>query len=266
MGLVRQTAALLSKLYHKVRQDGLKSALSSTFEFIRYKKNIYKVRGYTDNAIHICYNQERNELTELCDKYGTDKGELTPNSNPYPWESHNYTDFYNIIFNQRRRQVETLFECGIGTNNTDLPGHMGKQGKPGASLRVWRDFFPNAKIIGVDIDEEIMFSENRIETFCVDQTSEESISQFLNSVELDGFDIMIDDGLHEYHANITLFENMASYLNEDGIYIIEDVSYHNLDNYKKYFIDELDSYHARFVEIENSRISGKDRIIMITPN
>ena len=34
---------------------------------------------------------------------------------------------------------------------------MGIKGKPGASLRVWKDYFPNANIIGVDIDENILF-------------------------------------------------------------------------------------------------------------
>jgi hypothetical protein len=43
---------------------------------------------------------------------------------------------------------------------------MGKthQGS-GGSLRAFREFFPNARIIGLDIDREALFQEGRISTF-----------------------------------------------------------------------------------------------------
>ena len=37
---------------------------------------------------------------------------------------------------------------------------MGKQGKPGASLRTWREFFPNAQVIGIDIDKKSIDTDN----------------------------------------------------------------------------------------------------------
>ena len=40
---------------------------------------------------------------------------------------------------------------------------------------------------------------------------------------LDGFDIIIDDGLHEFHANKCFFENSIEKLNPGGFYIIEDI-------------------------------------------
>ena len=39
-----------------------------------------------------------------------------------------------------------MFECGLGTNNPNLKSNMTENGIPGASLRVWRDYFFNAKI------------------------------------------------------------------------------------------------------------------------
>ena len=42
---------------------------------------------------------------------------------------------------------------------------MNINGKPGASLRAWRDYFENALIYGADIDKNILFKENRINTF-----------------------------------------------------------------------------------------------------
>ena len=52
---------------------------------------------------------------------------------------------------------------------------MGKLGKPGASVKAFRDFFPEAKIFGADIDKEILFKDKRINTYHVDQTDLKSL-------------------------------------------------------------------------------------------
>jgi hypothetical protein len=45
-----------------------------------------------------------------------------------------------------------------------------------------------------------------------------------NNPELEGlFDIIIEDGLHTYEANVCFFENSIHKLNYDGYYIIEDI-------------------------------------------
>ena len=41
----------------------------------------------------------------------------------------------------------------------------------------------------------------------------------------DNFDIIIEDGLHKFHANVCFFENSIHKLNPNGFYIIEDVLY-----------------------------------------
>jgi hypothetical protein len=68
-----------------------------------------------------------------------------------------------------------VFECGVGTNNPNITSNMGVNGQPGASLRVWRDYFQNAEVFGADIDRGILFEEQRIRTFYVDQTNKDSI-------------------------------------------------------------------------------------------
>jgi SAM-dependent methyltransferase len=264
-----------------MKDEGVGSALRSTVRYVysRYLYRLYEefkiwtkvssISNGTDNAIHMNYNQQRtNRFAKLCDEHGTDKGELSSVSNPYSWESHSYADFYDLIFNHRRRSIDSVLECGIGTTNTDIPNNMGEHGNPGASLRVWRDYFPNADVIGIDIDDDVMFSENRIETYCVDQTSAASIDDFLSATDVDTFDVIVDDGLHEYHANVSLFEHTIDRLSDDGVYIIEDVYYHDLGKYHDYFTEDLDSYHAKFIDLENPRRTPKrknDRLIMITP-
>jgi hypothetical protein len=115
---------------------------------------------------------------------------------------------------------------------------MGAGGKPGASLRVWRDYFPNATIYGADIDRDILFQDERIRTFYVDQLDPAAIRAMWEQVGVGDFDFMIDDGLHTFEAGRCLFEHSVAQLAADGIYVIEDVLPADLVRYKDLFRDQ----------------------------
>ena len=173
------------------------------------------------------YHNDRSN-TELCDimnRQKSDKGS--------GW--HTYTQFYNSLFAPRRNQDLNVFEVGLGTNNVDVESSMGTGGTPGASLRGWREFFPRARIYGADVDKRVLFREYRIETFYVDQTNPGAIKEMWSIVGDVEFDIMIDDGLHQYHASAALMQNSIHKLAKGGIYIVEDIVVQpdNIANYNK---------------------------------
>ena len=174
-------------------------------------------------------------LAELCDLHGSDKGTAGSPSVIFPWAAHGYCDVYTELFEARRAEIDSVIECGIGTNNSDLESNMTSAGRPGASLRVWRDYFPNASVIGADIDAATLFTEDRITTHQLDQCDPESIRSMWTTIGSKKFDVMIDDGLHRYHAGRCLFDNSIEHLAEDGIYIIEDVGPSDLELYAEYF-------------------------------
>lgn len=174
-------------------------------------------------------------LAELCDKYGSDKGSQYKKSELYFWKPHGYTDFYEILFHHLRDENLSLFECGLGTIDPKVPSNMGVNGKPGGSLRVWRDYFKNALIYGADIDPKTLFTEDRIKTVEMDQTNSKSISDAMITLGVKEFDIIIDDGLHNYLAGKCLFENLYNYLPVNGIYIIEDIHSTEKERYLNFF-------------------------------
>jgi SAM-dependent methyltransferase len=166
------------------------------------------------------------QATPLCEMMGrnrSDKGSINITSS---W--HNYTTFYYSIFKDLRSDKIRLFELGLGTNNVNMASNMGEHGRPGASLFGWNEFFPNCEIFGADIDSDILFNTEKIKTFYCDQTNPYVIKYMWNEPILqDGFDIIIEDGLHEFNANVCFFENSIHKLNPNGYYIIEDVSVPN---------------------------------------
>jgi hypothetical protein len=180
---------------------------------------------------------KNNPISILCDKYGSDKGTtLSHHKNGrHTWNSHSYADLYFRLFNHCRNSVKLVFECGIGSVDPEITSNMGSKGMPGASLRVWRDYFPNATIYGADIDSKTLFQADRILTHLIDQTNRESIINFWSSIGKDNFDLILDDGLHTFEAGTCLFENSFNKLREGGIYIIEDINPQQLVQYINYF-------------------------------
>jgi hypothetical protein len=185
---------------------------------------INSLQEQAQNSISIYYDKDTESLLlQLCSLYGSDKGGHSQTENPWPWAPHNYTEFYSTLFDHCRESIYKVFECGIGTNNPKLISTMGEKGKPGASLRVWRDYFPNASIYGADVDRDILFSEESIATFYLDQTDVASIKNCWNEIAEYDFDLIIDDGLHTFEAGTNLFSNSIERLSEYGLYVIEDV-------------------------------------------
>ena len=194
-----------------------------------------------------------NILSKLCEKYGTDKGYVKfEKETPYGWRPHSYSIYYHSLFSHCREDVKLIFECGIGSNNLDVESNMTASGKPGASLRVWREYFYNAQVIGADIDKRILFQEDRINTYEVNQLNPASIQDMWSNIKFDNFDIIIDDGLHTLEAGLTFFQNSFEKLKEGGIYIIEDVDLSYLNDLK----DELIEYNPEIV-ILNDNYSNK---------
>lgn len=245
---------LLKKLIIKLDQILFGGTLTRSYRRSRVNNLVKYHTQILNYGFDVQYHKNDSSiLNVLADKYGSDKGEVSPESNPYSWPSHNYNDFYGLVFGIRRNDIKNVIECGLGTNNPNLKSSMGIDGKPGASLRMWRDFFPNANIVGCDIDKEILFIEERINTFYCDQTSSESVNNFVKEAEIieGSVDIIIDDGLHEYHAGISFFENMIGYLRSDGIYIIEDVTHYDILKYKNYFCENSSSFDAKFIYLKS---------------
>lgn len=144
-------------------------------------------------------------MTELCDlaiKNKTDKG-------PQYWD---YTKAYSRWLEPQRVQVRAVLEIGVWQ---------------GASLRMWRDFFPNAQVFGFDNEPAYMVEgEDRITTHCCDAYSSDVhgwIRRFIG-----GIDFFVDDAVHwlPFQTNLLFF--MWSHVRDGGVYAIEDCREDNL--------------------------------------
>lgn len=222
---------------------------------IRYN---YKFIG-KNNSTKLNYVVNANsdsKLTDLMNFHGSDKGGKN--------NDHNYSEYYSEIFFYKKKKIKNFLEIGLGTNNTNLPSNMGSEGKPLASLRAWREYFVNANIYGADIDKNILKDEERIKTFYVDQTNPETISALFKQIGQDKFDVILEDGLHEFNANICFFENAIDYLDDNGVYIIEDIYYKDKIKFINYFKNL--KYNFSIIDLYHQKNIANNCVIVVRKN
>jgi hypothetical protein len=153
------------------------------------------------------------ELDELMNKYGSDKAR------------NGYVPIYHSFLKHMRTRPIDLLEIGIGTMipgaassmvGYSLPGYA-----PGGSLRAWRDYFPEGSIVGIDVQPDTQFVEDRIETFLADSSSKEGLDSVLEDRK---FDVIIDDGLHYDETQVKTMQNLWARVRPGGYYVIEDIT------------------------------------------
>ena len=116
-----------------------------------------------------------------------------------------FIELYEKYFSRFQKSEINILEIGVDE------GH---------SLRIWREFFPKAKICGIDILEKKFTIEN-VEILKGDQSDFNFLESLINKYK--NFDIIIDDGSHQSKHIIKSFNFLFPYLNTNGIYVIEDL-------------------------------------------
>lgn len=189
---------------------------------INYNGNIKKYLNNMRFVSHNVNNLNSNKdltLTEIMNEEGSDKGQ----------GRHDYTIKYQELFNDIKDEINTFCEIGLGTNNPYIKSSMGINGIPLASVRGWKRYFKNATIYGGDVDKNILDNNEGIKTHFIDMMDKETIKSFWEKFDVP-MDIILDDGLHEFEANVKLFEN--SYHKFNKYYIIEDIGTNYLSQWR----------------------------------
>ena len=165
-------------------------------------------------------------LDVLMTHYGTDKN---------IWGYHPY---YSEAMSRQRLRVKKVLEIGI-CGFRDIPNNV-----VGASLFVWRDYFPNATIYGIDNDGRFIFNDqDRIKTALCDAYHPRALMDALDrmGVGLNDFDMIVDDAVHDPEPQVKLAKLLIPYLKRDGgrYFIEEACPYKMVEPTHVFFTDHL---------------------------
>lgn len=141
-------------------------------------------------------------LEEMVDNSRTDKNTI-----------HSYLPLYQKLLISKKETAKNVLEVGI---------------YKGGSIKLWSDFFTNAKVYGLDIInirdiwEGIKNKENIIlHTSCDAYNIDFFTNNFLNkNIKCD---FMLDDGPHTLESMKQFINLYSQIMTDDGILIIEDV-------------------------------------------
>lgn len=143
-------------------------------------------------------------LTELANKHGSDKGNLLH-------EAHDYAVIYEQLLSTLPQDMK-LLEIGIYDMRF-----------PGASPRMWREFLPQARLFGFDINPnaKTLEAETGIKVYLVNQEDAAGQKNAMN--EIGNVDFVVDDGSHFLKHIVTSLATIWPFVSPGGYYIIEDL-------------------------------------------
>jgi tetratricopeptide (TPR) repeat protein len=138
---------------------------------------------------------------------GTDKTTLV----------QDYLRHYERIFAGIRNEPIQLLEIGVAG---------------GASLRTWARFFPEAWIVGIDINPGCRaYGGDRITIEIGSQANPEFLASLVMKYQPD---IVVDDGSHLAEDILMTFHQLIPFLRPGGYYVIEDVHLHYGDHARQW--------------------------------
>jgi hypothetical protein len=140
-------------------------------------------------------------LHDIGIRHGTDKA-----------TAHKYLDFYE----QHIGSPRTILEFGVLN---------------GASLRMWRDAFPDASVIGFDTNPTV--NPEGTHVLKGDATDKNNWLRLWQPK----FDLIIDDASHMVADQIAAFNLWWPCVNDGGHYIIEDIHTMHYDHYNPEKVD-----------------------------
>jgi hypothetical protein len=138
---------------------------------------------------------KRPTLDEIGLEQGTDKST----------RAHGYLPIYEQYLGHLRDETFDLIEIGVFK---------------GASLRTWAEYFPHARVLGVDFHDSGRYATDRIRIERGDQGSPEWRTEFAARVAPLVF---IDDASHKWSHQIDTFRDLFPSVRPGGYYILEDI-------------------------------------------
>lgn len=240
----------LGKLWTNFRSTGAKDHpmfwVNGAEHFIPNMLECMRLTNYEPTVTK--YDTYENEHTEtmknLFIKHGSDKF-----INPY------YKYYSNVLTG---KSDLTILEIGMGTKDPTIPSTMYfyKQDEnfdstPGSSLRAFRDFVPGSMVYGADVDEKILFQEDRIKTAKVDQLVKSELDDLFKGVK---FDFAVIDGLHHLTSDVNSVLSLLDRMNPGSKLVVEDITI--FDNWKviDFILSKVEGITTEFVTDDENKV------------
>lgn len=167
------------------------------------------------------------------------------NSKEYKTDKQTVHSYIQWVYN-------TLFDKYNTTNVLEIGAF------DGGSALLWRDYFINAKVDIIDINEcKMLYNQNRINHIVTNAYSEILIPT------LNKYDIIIDDGPHTLDSMIFFIQHYIQLLKPNGVAIIEDIQDYSWFKILNSFLP--DNFSSETVDLRPIKNRYDDLLLIIRP-
>jgi hypothetical protein len=184
-------------------------------------------------------NAEILRVKEIFNKWGSDKS-----------SKHNY----EIIYAEFKKIMHTssrILEIGCGSNDPEIRHAMSPNYIPLSSLHALKEIFQTESIEGADIDAKLEIN-NSFKVHYLDQFKRETLEEASKGFKL-GFDLIIDDGVHDISANYLTLIYLYKKLNPQGKYVIEDVPPSLIESWR-FLLQEFDIMEMEVLSEDEGKV------------
>ena len=150
-------------------------------------------------------------LTDLADRYGSDKGST----------KHRYTELYHMLLHPYRKLAINFLEMGLLIGGPEHGIDADRTTADLPSIRMWLEYFPKAKIHGLDVSDFAWFTHDRFTFHRCDMDERANIAAAAKVMP--ALDVIIDDASHASHHQQNGFLTLFPQVKSGGLYIIEDL-------------------------------------------
>lgn len=141
--------------------------------------------------------------------------------------NHNYGDAYESLFMKRdesdtlewRKQGHIILGPKYISTRNDVKLMMEVGVADGSCLLAWREIFPNATIVGMDIHHSDKAHGDRIEFYLGDQREKSHCERAASGRQ---FDLIIEDATHKIENTLLTFIYLWPFVKPGGLYVIEE--------------------------------------------
>lgn len=171
-------------------------------------------------------------LDQIGLRYATDKAS----------NRNNFLNFYEPFLTPMRLIPVRVMEIGVLN---------------GASVRMWRDYFPNGEVIGVDNNPDaLQHAGERLRIEIADQSKPDDLNRLAS---LGPFDLVIDDGSHIWNHQIFTFRQLMPAVASSGFYVLEDLDT-SYGSYVSAYCGEGGMSAADYLKLVADRVIGRRRL------
>lgn len=178
-------------------------------------------------------------LLDLVDNTRTDKN-----------TSHSYLELYNSLLTHKKNTAKYVLEVGIGDFEE----------KNGGSIKLWRDYFTNATVYGLDIlpQSRVMdnlLNDDRIVLYTSTDAYNTAVFNELILAKNIKFDFLLDDGPHTRESMTQFIQLYTQVMADDGILIVEDIP--SIERAES-LVKDVPEHLQKYVKVYDLR-ANKDR-------